>query len=45
MQDIADEITKRKSEVEVILNVIDELEVRYYNIAEAIKKNSTSNAR
>lgn len=45
MQDIADEITKKKSDVEVILNVIDELEIRYYKIAETIKKNSTSNAR
>jgi len=40
MQDIAEEIAKRKEEVEVILNVIDELEIKYYKIAEEIKSKS-----
>lgn len=42
MQDIAVEIEKKKAEVEVILNVIDELEIRYYQLAETIKKNSSN---
>ena len=44
MQDIADEMDRKKSEVEVILKVIDDLENRYYSIAETIKKKSTNNA-
>lgn len=43
MQNMVDEINKKKLEVETILNVIDELEKRYYEIAETIKKNSTNN--
>ena len=42
MQDIADEIGRKKNEVEVLLNVIDELEIKYYKNSEAIKKNSTN---
>lgn len=42
MQDIADDLQKRKDEVEAILKVIDDLEIRYYQIGETIKKNSKS---
>lgn len=42
MQNVADEINRKKDEVEVILNVIDSLEIKYYNLAESIKKNSTN---
>lgn len=39
MQIIAEDIEKHKGEVEKILAVIDELEMKYYNLAEEIKKN------
>ena len=42
MQDVADDLTRKKTEVELLLNVIDELEIRYYKLAETIKKKSTN---
>ena len=39
MQIIAEDIEKYKLEVEKLLNVIDQLEIKYYEIAEEIKKN------
>ena len=40
-QEIADEIASKKAEVELLLNVIDELEIRYYKLVDEIKKNSS----
>lgn len=39
MQNIAEEVEKKKEEVELILKVIEELEIKYFAIAEEIKKN------
>jgi hypothetical protein len=38
MQNIAEDIEKYKGEVEKLLTIIDELEIKYYNLAEQIKK-------
>jgi uncharacterized protein YoxC len=44
MQDLADELNRKKAEVEDLLNVIDGLEIKYYECAEDIRKNTTKNA-
>lgn len=38
MQIISEDIERHKGEVEKILAVIDELEMKYYELAEKIKK-------
>ena len=38
MQNIAEDIERYKGEVEKLLTVIDELELKYYSLAEQIKK-------
>lgn len=38
LQDIVDEYNKKKEEVEVLLNIIDELEVKYHKIVKEIKE-------
>jgi len=38
MQNISEDIERYKGEVEKLLTIIDELEIKYYNIAEQIKK-------
>jgi hypothetical protein len=40
MQNAADDLMRKKEEVEIMLKSIDELEIKYYNLAEAIKNNS-----
>ena len=42
MQDIADEIGRKKNDVELLLNVIDVLEIKYHHLAETIKKQSAN---
>ena len=39
MQNIAEEIERKKDEVELIIKVIEKLELQYFNIAEEVKKN------
>lgn len=39
MQLIADDVNQKKSEVESLLRVIENLEKQYYEIAEQIQKN------
>lgn len=39
MQNIAEEIQKNKEEVEIILKVIEDLQKKYFSIAEEIKNN------
>lgn len=39
MQIIADDILKKKEEVEIQLKIIEELELKYFLLAEDIKKN------
>lgn len=39
MQSIAEEVEKRKQEVEILLRIIDGLEKEYFIIAEQIQKN------
>lgn len=38
MQTIAEDIERHKGEVEKLLAIIDELEMKYYGLAEEIKK-------
>lgn len=38
MQIIAEEIERNKIEVEKLLSLIDELEIKYFELAEKIKK-------
>lgn len=38
MQLISEDIERYKSEVERLLTIIDDLEMKYYNLAEQIKK-------
>jgi hypothetical protein len=40
MQDTVAEIEKRKAEVVALLDIIDELEIKYYKTAETIKSKS-----
>jgi len=40
IQDIVDDINKKKEEVETLLNVIDSLEKTYYTLIEEVKQNS-----
>lgn len=39
-QNIAEEMDKKKSEVELLLKIIDDLEIKYYNVVDEVKKNS-----
>jgi uncharacterized protein YoxC len=39
MQFIAEDINKKKEEIEVILKVLEELEKKYFELAEEIKNN------
>ena len=39
MQIIADDVLKKKEEVELQLKLIEELELKYFLLAEEIKKN------
>lgn len=39
-QDIADELNKKKEEVEILLKIIDDLEVQYYNVVDEMKNKS-----
>ncbi len=39
MQEISDDVEKKKLEVELLLKVIDNLEKQYYEIANLIQKN------
>lgn len=38
MQNIAEDVEKRKQEVELLLQIIEDLESKYFLIAEEIKK-------
>jgi len=40
IQNIADDIEKKKQEVEILLQVIDNLELQFNNIIDEIKNNS-----
>lgn len=38
-QSIIDEINKKKEEVEILLKIIDDLEIGYYELVKEIKEN------
>ena len=38
-QDIINEINKTKEEVELLLKIIDDLEIKYYDLVKEIKEN------
>ncbi|HWY35653.1 MAG TPA: hypothetical protein VNX68_13490 [Nitrosopumilaceae archaeon] len=40
IQDLVDDINKSKSEVESLLTIIDNLELRYYKLIEEAKENN-----
>jgi hypothetical protein len=40
IQDVVDELNVKKNEVESLLQVIDVLELKYYNLVEEVKNNS-----
>lgn len=39
IQNVADELNSKKQEVESILDIIDNLEIKYYKLVEEVKKN------
>ena len=39
-QNIADDLNKKKEEVELLLKIIDDLELQYYNVVDEIKNKS-----
>jgi len=39
LQNISEEVQRRKEEIELILKVIEELEKKYFELVEEIKKN------
>ena len=38
IQDTVDELNRKKEEVEILLNIIDELEIKYYRLIKEIKE-------
>jgi len=39
LQDLADEHEKIKAEIEVLLNILDEIEIKHNNLVKEIKEN------
>jgi hypothetical protein len=44
IQDVVDEINRKKQEVENLLQIIDALEIKMFNLREEAKQNNTTNA-